>query len=578
MAYVDETTINAIRRKHPIREIVERYVSLTKKGEDYWGLCPFHADNSPSMSVSTRLDMFQCFACHKAGNIFNFIAGMENISYGEAIHLLAKEDGYDIGPITKHENPHAKDYEIMKLATKFYQNNLNSSLGTNAIKYLQDRKIDRETIKKFAIGLSTSRQPLTPFLKNKYKIEDLIALGLTNDNEQDIFNNRIMIPIHDLNGNNIGFGGRIYQTKDTSKYINTKATKIFDKSNILYNYHRAHNKLNKNNSIIIMEGYFDVIRASTVGVDNCVAPMGTSLTKQHINILKKITNNIILCFDGDDAGKEATIRAIELLENYNINVKVIRLEEKDPDEFIIKRGKEAFLEKIKNPMNVIDFKMQVLKENKNLNDNKEISSYLDAIIKELIKEKDNFIVELTLKQLEKKFNIEYNTLKERLDNYKKKNNKNNKTINKKVNNNINLTLNKYGQATNNLLYYMTVSPEIINGVTKKVIMIMDDKKRRLFNELIYYYNKYGDIVIADFITYLNTKTNVYDTFEEIINMNLKKEYTKEEIEDYIKCVNEYYQIDKIEKLKLELNTETDPMKQANILMEIMKIRGVNNND
>lgn len=578
MARVDEATVNAIRRKHPIREIVERYVSLTKRGEDYWGLCPFHPDNNASMSVSVRLDMFQCFACHKAGNIFNFIAGMENISYGEAIHLLAREDGYDVGSIVKHDNPFTKDYEIMKLANKFYINNLNSSLGVNAIKYLEDRQIGRETIKKFEIGLSTSRQALTPFLLNKYKVEELIELGLTNDNEQDVFNNRIMIPIHDLSGNIVGFGGRIYQTKDSSKYINTKATKIFDKSRILYNYHRAHEKLNKNDSIIIMEGYFDVIRASTVGVDNCVAPMGTSLTKQHIGILKKVTNNIILCFDGDNAGREATIRAIELLENENINVKIIRLEEKDPDEFIIKRGKEAFLDKINNPMNVIDFKMQVLKDNKNLNDTKEISAYLDEIIKELIKEKDSFTVELTLKQLEKKYNIDFDTLKERLEHYKKNRVLQNKDDNNVVINNQKKVINKYGQATNNLLYYMTVSPDIIDKVTKKVIMIMDDKKRRLFNELIYFYHKYGDIVVADFITYLNLKTDVYDIFENIINMNLKNEYSDEEIDDYIKCVNEYYYLDKIEKLKLELNTETDPMKQANILMEIMKIRGVNNGD
>ena len=287
MAYVDEATINAIRRKHPIKEIVERYVSLTKKGEDYWGLCPFHPDNNASMSVSTKLDMFQCFACHKAGNVFNFIASMENIGYGDAIRLLAKEDGYEVGNVTAYVNPHTKDYEIINLAIKFYQNNLNSALGNNAIKYLEERKIDRETIKKFEIGLSITRQPLTPFLLNKYDINSLIDLGLSNTNSSDIFTDRIMIPIHDLNGNPIGFGGRVYQTKDSSKYINTKATKIFDKSNILYNYHRAHNKLSKDESIIIMEGYFDVIRASTVGVNNCVAPMGTSLTKQHIKILKK---------------------------------------------------------------------------------------------------------------------------------------------------------------------------------------------------------------------------------------------------------------------------------------------------
>ena len=578
MAYVDEATINAIRRKHPIREVVERYVSLTKKGEDYWGICPFHNDNSPSMSVSVKLDMFQCFECHKAGNVFNFIAGMENISYGEAIRLLATEDGYEVVNVEKRTNPHLKQYEINNLAIKFYQNNLNSSLGINAINYLQQRQIDRDTIKKFEIGLSISRQSLTSFLLNKYTVDELIDLGLTNSNRTDTFVDRIMIPIHDLNGNPIGFGGRIYQTKDSSKYINTKSTDIFDKSTILYNYHRAHNKLSKDEAIIIMEGYFDVIRAGTVGVYNCVAPMGTSLTKKHIKILKKITNNIILCFDGDEAGKEATVRAIPLLEEENINIKIIRLEEKDPDEFIIKRGKDAFLEKIKNPISVMDFKMHVLSENKNLNDTKEISKYLDELIRELTKEKDSFVVELTLKKLEKRFNIDYSTIFERYKKYKLNYDKQRKTNNFKVNNNDKKVLNKYGQATNNLLYYMIVSPEIIDWVVDKVIMIMDDKKRRLFNEIIYYYHKYGDLVIADFISYLNTKTDVYDVFNEIINMNSKKEYTKEEIEDYINCVNEYYKVSKIEKLKLELNTEADPMKQANILNEIMKIRGVNNND
>ena len=572
MAYIDDATINEIRRKHPIKEIVERYVSLTKKGEDYWGLCPFHADNNASMSVSTRLDMFQCFACHKAGNVFNFIANIENISYGDAIRLLAKEDGYKIGTVTKNTNPYTKDYEILNLAIKFYQNNIYSSLGNNAIKYLNDRKIDRETIKKFEIGLSVTKQPLTTFLEKKYDINELIDIGLTNENKQDVFNDRIMIPIHDLNGNPIGFGGRIYQTKDTSKYINTKATKIFDKSNILYNYHRAHNKLSKNDSIIIMEGYFDVIRASTVGINNCVAPMGTALTKKHIKTLKKITNNIVLCFDGDEAGKNATIKAIPLLEEENVNIKIIRLEEKDPDEFIIKRGKEAFIEKVNNPLNVIDFKMQILKENKNLNNTKDVSQYLDELIKELIKEKDEITVELTLKQLEKKFNISYETLKERLNKYQKINKKNEQAKKTSIKPIVKEKTDKYGQATNNLLYYMAIAPEIIDKVEKKVIMIIDNNKRRLFNELIYYYHKYNNIIIADFVTYLTTKTTVAETFTEILNLNLKKNYTEEEINDYIKCVNEYYQNKRIEKLNIELSTETDPMKQATISMEISKLK------
>ena len=229
MAYVDESTINAIRRKHPIREIVERYVSLTKKGEDYWGLCPFHADNNASMSVSVKLDMFQCFACHKAGNIFNFIADMENISYGDAIRLLAREDGYEVYGVKKND-VNLEYYEIFKLANKFYQNNLNSILGKNAIKYLADREIDRDIINKFGIGLSIAKEPITPFLLNKYDINKLIDVGISNTESNDVFVDRIMIPIHDLHGNPIGYGARIYQTRDDSKYINTKATKLFDKS------------------------------------------------------------------------------------------------------------------------------------------------------------------------------------------------------------------------------------------------------------------------------------------------------------------------------------------------------------
>ena len=409
---------------------------------------------------------------------------------------------------------------------------------------------------------------------NKYDLNSLIDLGLTNTEQKDIFNDRIMIPIHDLYGNPIGFGGRIYQTKDSSKYINTKKTKLFDKGNILYNYHRAHTKLNKEETIIIMEGYFDVIRASTIGINNCVAPMGTSLTKNHIQILKKITNHVILCFDGDEAGKMATIHALPLLEEAKLETKIIRLEEKDPDEFIIKRGKEAFYDKVKNPMNTIDFKMSILSNQRNLNDTKETSIYIDQIIHELLKEKDSILVELTLKKLATRFNMEYKTLNSRYLEYQTK-----KEIKVPIINQKNTKgENQYGQAVNNLLYYMTKSQSVIEKAKKNVVMILDDKKRRLFNEMIYYSNKYGSITIADFITYLTTETNVADTFEHIFALNLKEKYTEEEIDDYIKCINYYYKKNIIDQLKIDLQKETDPMKQASIINEMMKIRGVKIND
>lgn len=575
MAYIDEATIQTIRKKHPIKEIVERYIPLTKKGEDYWGLCPFHADNNASLSVSTRLDMFQCFACKKAGNVFNFISLMENITYREAIHLLAREDGYEVMGVQR-EDEHSKDYEIMALAVRYYQNNINSVLGENAILYLQQRKIDRDILKKFEIGLAVNQQPLTPFLLNHYPLDALIDLGLSNADEKDIFNDRIMIPIHDLYGNPIGFGGRIYRSHDSSKYVNTKATRIFDKSSILYNYHRAHQKIGKDGTIIVMEGYFDVIRAASIGVCNCVAPMGTSLTKRHVAILKRVVRQVILCFDGDEAGEIATIHALPLLEEAGLDTKIVRLEEKDPDEFILKRGADAFLAQIENPLNVIDFKMSILKKEKNLNDTKEVSLYLDQIIRELLKEKDAILVELTLKRLATQFNLSFETLHQRYLEYLGKENISIVPVYPKKSEE--KFSNQYGQATDNLLYYMIESPDVTSEAEKRVSMILDDKKRRLFNEIIYYYHKYGQLVIADFITYLTTQTNVSDTFQSIYAMNLKKEYTNEEIADYIKCINKYYKKSAIDKLRINLMKETDPLKQASISSEIMKIKRSGEND
>ena len=359
MSYINTDTINEIRNRTDIVEVISKYIPLTKKGNNYFGICPFHDDHNPSMSVSPDKQMFKCFVCEKGGNVFNFVASYEHISFKEAVAILGNKLGYNIKTSANLVNNQSEDYEIYALSTKFYQNNLYSNLGKNAMEYLLKRNFSKNTIKKFEIGLSISRLPLTDFLlKKEYNLNKLIDLGLTNTMSNDIFVDRIMVPLQDLNGNVIGYSGRIYQTNDDRKYINSKESNLFKKNNLLYNYHRAHEKLKKEDSIIVMEGFFDVIRADTIGITNCVATMGTALTKQHINILKKITNNIILCFDGDKAGETATIRAIPLLEEAGIFPKIIRLEEKDPDEFIIKRGKEAFLNKIKNPINVMEFKMR----------------------------------------------------------------------------------------------------------------------------------------------------------------------------------------------------------------------------
>lgn len=574
MAYISNEIINEIRNKTDIVDVVSRYVNLTKKGKNYIGVCPFHDDHSPSMSVSPEKQIFTCFSCGATGNVFTFVSDFEKISFSDAVRLLGEKAGISIGNNTYIGNSKRDEYfDIYDNANKFYQNSLFTNLGKNAIKYLKNRNIDRDTIKKFGIGLSVQKLSLTDYLKNKnYSIDKLIDVGLTNDNGNDIFINRIMFPIYDLAGNPVAFSGRIYNTKDTSKYINTKETDKFKKGKILYNYHIAKEHLKKNDSVIIMEGQMDVIRASTIGVNNCIATMGTALTRDHKSIIKNMTNNVILCFDGDSAGEKATISAIELLEDTGIDIKIVRLpNDMDPDEYIIKEGKDSFLYQISNATNLIDYKMELLKKNKDFGNIKDISSYVNSALKELVYEKDDIVVELNLKKLATSFDIDYDNLVNKYE--KLKNDNNNKDSYVKVNKSKKV-YNRYGQAECYLIYYMLKDEKVINMVEKRVGYFPDKNIRELSNEIIYYFHKYGIINVADFISYISSRNEILNTLKEILAMNIKEDFLIDEIEDYIFVINEYHKEVKINDLNKKLKEEKDPLKQAKISLEIMKIRGV----
>ena len=574
MAYISNEIINEIRNKTDIVDVVSRYVNLTKKGKNYIGVCPFHDDHSPSMSVSPEKQIFTCFSCGATGNVFTFVSDFEKISFSDAVRLLGEKAGISIGNNTYIGNSKRDEYfDIYDNANKFYQNSLFTNLGKNAIQYLKNRNIDRDTIKKFGIGLSVQKLSLTDYLKNKnYSIDKLIDVGLTNDNGNDIFINRIMFPIYDLAGNPVAFSGRIYNTKDTSKYINTKETDKFKKGKILYNYHIAKEHLKKNDSVIIMEGQMDVIRASTIGVNNCIATMGTALTRDHKSIIKNMTNNVILCFDGDSAGEKATISAIELLEDTGIDIKIVRLpNDMDPDEYIIKEGKDSFLYQISNATNLIDYKMELLKKNKDFGNIKDISSYVNSALKELAYEKDDIVVELNLKKLATSFDINYDNLVNKYE--KLKNDNNNKDSYVKVNK-PKKVYNRYGQAECYLIYYMLKDDRVINMVEKRVGYFPDKNIRELSNEIIYYFHKYGIINVADFISYISSRNEILNTLKEILAMNIKEDFLIDEIEDYIFVINEYHKEVKINDLNKKLKEEKDPLKQAKISLEIMKIRGV----
>jgi len=564
--------INEIRNKVDIVEVISKYIPLTQRGKNYFGVCPFHDDHSPSMSVSKEKQIFTCFSCGATGNVFTFIKDYEHIDFYDAVRLLGNQVGYNLGQTKIVKNKNAEAYEIYNLACKFYQNNLNSALGKNANDYLVKREINKDCIKKFKIGLSISKLSLTDYLLSKGKqLKQLIDLGISSENGSDLFVNRIMFPLYDLEGNVVAFSGRIYNTTDTSKYVNTKETSIFKKGTILYNYHNAKDFLKKNESVIVMEGFMDVIRANTIGITNCIATMGTALTKQNANLLKKMANNIILCFDGDKAGEEATTKAINIFKEIDVIPKVVRLEEElDPDEYILKYGATKFKNKINNPESSIEFLMNQHKLNKNLNDIEDITKYINEALNDLLLLEDPITIDLTLKKISDEYKVNYSILENKYQMLKSKQAK--KNIPKEIKTETKLSQQEV--ASRHLLFYMLKDEKIIDKVEKQIAFFPNSEIRDLANQIIYFYHKYRCLKLADFISYIANNENELKLFNEIINMNISEKYKSIEIEDYIKVINEYPIKRKEKELRTKMKAEKDPIKQAAILSEILSLKGV----
>lgn len=564
--------INEIRNKVDIVEVISKYVPLTQRGKNYFGVCPFHDDHSPSMSVSKEKQIFTCFSCGATGNVFTFIKDYEHIDFYDAVRLLGNQVGYNLGSARIVKNRNAEAYEIYEAACKFYQNNLNSALGKNALEYLTKRNIDKATIKKFKIGLSVSKTSLTDYLLSTgKKLKQLIDLGLSNENGTDVFVNRIMFPLTDLEGNIVAFSGRIYNTTDPSKYVNTKETAIFKKGTILYNYHNAKDLLKKNESIIVMEGFMDVIRSNTVGITNCIATMGTALTKQNATLLKKTANNIILCFDGDKAGEEATVKAISIFKEIDVVPKVVRLEEDlDPDEYVLKYGADRFQSKINNPESSIEFLMEQHKNSKNLTDIEDITKYINESLNDLLSIDDPVLIDLTINKLATEYKVNIDVLKKQYDKLKKaQKSKEESTITKQVK-----RLSQQEVASRNLLFYMLKDEKIIDKVEKEISFFPNSEIRDLANQIVYYYHKFGALKIADFISYIASSESELKLFNEIVNMNKPEKYNDVEINDYIKVINDYPIKMKEKELNEKLKEEKDPKKQAKIAIEIMSLKGV----
>lgn len=567
----DHNLINEVRFKNDIVEVISSYLPLTKKGKNYFGVCPFHADTNPSMSVSREKQIYKCFSCGASGNVFNFVMDYEQVDFKEALNILAKRVGLTVGNFkpTK-EKKYEKYYKMYDLAVKFYQNNLNSEEGVKAKEYLASRKIDEDLIKRFKIGLSLrEKDTLTKILlKKDYTLKDLEDYGLGNGHN-DLYINRIMFPLFDNNGDPVGFSGRIYNGSHDSKYINTKETNIFKKGELLYNYHEAKEAAREKKYLIVVEGFMDVIRLASVGIDNVVALMGTALTKEQITLLKRLSNNIYLCLDGDKAGQKGIYQNGLLLEQENVNLYAIVLKDDlDPDEYVLKYGKASFESLLENPTSFSEFKVDYLKGDYNFASIDDKSKYINQVLASLSNVTDDIKKELILEKLAKDLEINIEILRKKLQNDQKYSKI--KTLKKTP---VQSTKkDKYQKATLVILNYLLEESKFRIIYERKLNYLPYPLARQLANEIIYYAKQNDGLVLADFITYLSDKEEVSNYLKEVINYEVVGEKDEASFEDYLNVIKSYNQLCLIKKLKEEMQKEVDPLRKAKIADKILEVK------
>lgn len=569
MAMLPSEEINRIQNAANIVDIIGSYISLEKKGKNYFCVCPFHDDHNPSMSVNEDKGLFTCFVCHKTGNVFSFVKDYENVTFLEAVKIVADRVGIEIDSGYKSVSKYDKHYEAVELALRFYQNNLKSADGKLAREYLNKRGIDQTIIDEFGIGYAPKNyDTITKLLLNKEFDENiLVETGLSNRGSTlyDLFRNRITFPIHNAAGKPVGFSARIYENTDEAKYINTRETPIFKKGEILFNYHRAQNEARRLKYLLVVEGQMDAIRLYANGIKNVVATMGTALTNEHIKLLKKLNVKIVLCMDNDVAGEQATVTNGEALTKAGVELAILRITgAKDPDEYILKNSVESLIDAINNAVTYFDFKLNYLKKDKNLNKVDEVSKYVNQVIKELNNTNDEVLIDLTVNKLSEEYGIDKNILLNKIikvEPVKKE----------KVEIKPKEKLSKNLKLCDILLYYMMNDIKYIKLYEQELSYIPDELYAAIGNDILAFYLKYNYINIADFITYEITGSN-YEKVLDIIDNNANIELNDGEFVGIINKIKKWIDEKKIQELKIRLKSVSDINEKLKITDEIAKMK------
>ena len=414
MVRYSEELIQEIRNNNDIVDVISQYVILKRSGRNFFGLCPFHKEKSPSFSVSPDKQIFHCFGCGVGGNVIHFVSKIENLDFRETLELLANRANIELPKLDNsyEDNKKAilktKVYEINEITAKFYHENLYKPTSKEAQEYIKKRKLDNRTLKSFLIGYSGNFDELYNLLKQKgFTEEEILASSLVNKTDNgkfiDRFRRRLMIPIQDATGKFIAFGGRVLDDSKP-KYINSPENIVYSKGRNLFGLNIA--KKGDTKKIIVVEGYMDAISLYQRGITNVVASLGTALTEQQGRLLRKNSEQVIIGYDDDGAGQAATLRGLEILQNMGCDVRVLQIYgAKDPDEFIIKYGPERFQKCVDASISLVEFKVKILKQTLNIYNVNDKIKFLNEIAKILAKVDNNIEKEVYIDKISREYEI-----------------------------------------------------------------------------------------------------------------------------------------------------------------------------
>ena len=590
--YSDEI-IDEIRQTNDIVDIISQYVHLKRSGRNFFGLCPFHNEKSPSFSVSPDKQIFHCFGCGVGGNVFTFLTKIEGINFVEAVQILAERANIQL-PTLENSGDSAKEllkskvYKVNEFTANYYHQNLYKPESKIAQEYIKKRKLTNETLKSFQIGFSGKFDELYQELKKQgFEEPEILESGLVNRNDKgqyiDRYRNRLMFPICDARGRVIAFGGRVLDDSKP-KYINSPENVVYSKGRNLFGLNVA--KKGDIKQILIVEGYMDVISLHQRGITNVVAPLGTALTQQQGWLLRKNSEKIILSFDSDEAGLTAKIRALDILQDMGCDIRILQMEgAKDPDEYIIKYGNVRFKNLIEKALSVIEFKVKVLKQNLNLEAVNDKIKFLNEIAK-LIAKIDNTIErEVYIEKIAKEYDISKEAIYAEVNKLVYSSAKGEKVLDKAkpVVNHKKPEENKISQAVkrreNTVISILLTGDINIFQIIKQNIKVEDFKdliNQEIAQKLYEEFEK-GNSNINSIIDMLGEEEQNHIT--EI----MADDYEIDDVEKAIDDIMQSYEKDKLNSRKFEIlelleeNSETDQKKElekelSDIIIRLAKIK------